>query len=296
MTFIADNRPMGYTTSFGANYAPGNPLGLDPAWRADPEPGMESYRDMCDELSIARRGLFQMQGSLGVPFGDYPAANWGILDSTVKSYWQNRFRVRGREEWMMYSGRLTPDSGYDQTDATNNFGVPLKEDVADAEYIAEANKPFFDLGFQHFGLDLTGNSNAFVDLVQSKMPWLRSKIFQEAYSIIDVGVGSAPGGRKYALNLPAMKNRRWLAIAWAYNQAFDPDNEWVIPNNTEYEVHAFVRGTETGGTAYYDSLVSRGFIVGPAAGCPRWVIDWHKATYRGGSGALLRVRPPALNT
>ena len=239
---------------------------------------------MCDELQIARRGVYQMQGSLGAPLGDYPAANWGILDAAVKNYWQNVFRVRSGEEWMMYSGRLIPDS-YMQDDATNDLGATLDEGSIDADYIAEANKPFFDLGFKHFGLDFTGYSNTFTDLVQTKMPWLgSSKIFQEAYPILNVGPGDAPGGIKYALDLPSMRNRRYLAIAWAFNQVFDPNDEWVVPDTAEYEVHTFVRGDEVGGTRYYDSLVDRGFIVGPATGCPRWVIDWHKKTYAGGSG------------
>jgi hypothetical protein len=297
MTFIADKRPYVFSGCYVNNTL--DIYGRDPRYVANPAWLVNQVRADADYCKLARRMAGMVQGSLTPPAGTYPASNWGILTPAHRAYWES-FRALPHEEWILYSGRLVPDS-FDQSDATNNFANPNDwyRTEAAADFIKTAVQPYFDRGFTEFGLDASGEDNPFTDLVASKLALpSRKPIIQEAYPLINAGPGNGVSGRRWELNLEEMVNRPYLAISWGFNRLFDPDDEWVIPKTDQYEVHVSV-GFESGMSPseqieYYESLHDRGFIVGPSCTVPIHILDWVRTKYQGGVGARVRVRPPSL--
>jgi hypothetical protein len=86
----------------------------------------------------------------------------------------------------------------------------------------------------------------------------------EAFPIVGIGAGAAPGGVKYAINQSRAKERPWLTT-YKHLATFDPTGEWTADPQTT-EMHVIVTKadvpTEQGMIELAAILNNRGFIVG----------------------------------
>lgn len=86
----------------------------------------------------------------------------------------------------------------------------------------------------------------------------------EAFPIVGIGAGAAPGGLKYTINTTRAKERPWLTT-YKNMATFDPTGEWTAdPQTTEMHV-ILTKGdvpTPEGMVELAALLTARGFIVG----------------------------------
>lgn len=275
MTFVPDLRPMMFSAMFVGGNNVANPMGLNATWRATPANIIALMRSEAAACGAINRYMLSMpQGSLGPP-NIFPASNSGILEATPLNYLTNTFAPLAGEEWGIYTGFALPTNGQQNSAETQPANAHALG-TSGATFLQTALALYGNRGFRTIGLDEGQSDPDFVDTVlPAYVPWC-TRIISEAFPLVNIGAGPAPGGVRYIINPAHAIRRAYLALDWAFVSVFDPDEAWTLPYGAEFHV---ICDNPTYG--HLQSLVRRGFIVSPAAGCSQTVKDFVRTTYFG---------------